>query len=138
MEKIKALLRKIREALGPLLKRALAFLKPVAKNLAADLVRQELARLRDDVKKEVLEEGPKARAAIDRFFDGMQARLTSALEGMKFLPNVLRLKVIDIVRTQGDVLQEKVKEAADSGSLSAVDAAFQGMEALVVVRIQAL
>lgn len=74
---------------------------------------------------------------LDDEFDKWQERMLRGLDKLP-MPTRAKQKARRIVVEEGDKLQEKVKSAACSNSPILVDSAFDGFQALIIKRIEAL
>lgn len=104
------------------------FLKPAV----ADIIQEQGDKLQAKVVAAVEKKCPQE---IDEHFDRWQAALLKAVE---WLPAAARPRARKIVQEEGDKLQGKVKAAACAGDDVAVNAAFDGFQALLIRRIEAL
>lgn len=119
----------------------LKLFKPVLKAGAKRLVQSEGDKLQESVK-----DAAKGRGllGIDAAFDASQLRVIAGVNRLRpkhkwlLWLNPFLDKLAGVVQEHGDALQEKVKQAFIAEGPAAIDRAFDGAQALLIARIEAL
>ncbi len=104
----------------------------VLKPAVADLIQEKGDELQAKVVASVEKKCPEE---IDEHFDRWQTGLLKAVE---WLPAAVRPRARNIIKEEGDRLQVRVREAACEHDATAVNAAFDGFQALLIQRLEAL
>lgn len=112
----------------PVWRWALSFLKSPAENL----IKSEGDKLRAQVLAKVQAGCP---GEVDALFDAWEKAVLKLAER---LPEAVQAQARLIVMQRGDSLRQRVKDAACSGGVVAINAAFDGAEAALIAQIEAL
>ena len=110
-------------------------LKPIIKMVAIRIIQQEGDRLQARVKERVAERGP---GEIDRIIDKVEVALKARLLNLPFLPESVRREMDRLLTEHAERLRSRLTGELAAKGMGAVDAVFDGAQALLIAQIEAL